>query len=50
MSSDTHRPDTDVIHRGEGARAEATPLTTPIYATSSFLFANAAELEAYQQG
>jgi cystathionine beta-lyase/cystathionine gamma-synthase len=50
MSSDRVRPDTDVIHRGDGARPEATPLTTPIYATSTFLFANAAELEAYQQG
>src|SRR4029434_6905937 len=27
-----------------------SPLTTPIYATSTYLFANAAELEAYQQG
>ena len=31
-------------------RAEgATPLTRPIYATSTFVFASAAELEAYQQ-
>jgi cystathionine beta-lyase/cystathionine gamma-synthase len=44
-----HR-DTDVIHVGEGARAGATPLNTPIYQTSTFVFANAAELEAYQQG
>ena len=43
-------PETDVIHRGDGARASATPLTTPIYATTTFVFANAAELEAYQQG
>ena len=43
-------PETDVLHRGEGARDGATPLTTPIYATSTFVFANAAELEAYQQG
>lgn len=43
-------PETDVIHRSEGARADATPLTTPIYATSTFVFANAAELEAYQEG
>jgi cystathionine beta-lyase/cystathionine gamma-synthase len=42
--------ETTVIHVAEGARADATPLTTPIYATSTFLFANAAELEAYQQG
>ena len=50
MSSDPLRPETDVIHRGDGARPDATPLTTPVYATSTFLFANAAELEAYQQG
>jgi cystathionine beta-lyase/cystathionine gamma-synthase len=50
MASDPVRPDTDVIHRAEGARPDATPLTTPIYATSTFLFASAAELEAYQQG
>ena len=43
-------PETEVLHRGEGAREGATPLTTPIYATSTFVFANAAELEAYQQG
>ena len=50
MASDPVRPETDVIHRGDGARPEATPLTTPVYATSTFLFANAAELEAYQRG
>jgi cystathionine beta-lyase/cystathionine gamma-synthase len=42
--------ETEVLHRGEGARDGATPLTTPIYATSTFVFANAAELEAYQRG
>ena len=50
MSSDPVRPETDVIHRGEGARPDATPLTTPVYATTTFLFSNAAELEAYQEG
>ena len=45
----TH-PETAVIHLDEGARDDAAPLTTPIYATSTFLFANAAELEAYQRG
>jgi cystathionine beta-lyase/cystathionine gamma-synthase len=44
------RPETDVIHVAEGARAGATPLTTPIYATSTFRFASAAEMEAYQRG
>jgi cystathionine beta-lyase/cystathionine gamma-synthase len=42
--------ETDVLHRGEGARDDAAPLTTPIYATSTFVFANAAELERYQEG
>ena len=45
-----HHPETDVIHRGDGARAAAAPLTTPIYSATTFVFANAAELEAYQQG
>jgi cystathionine beta-lyase/cystathionine gamma-synthase len=44
-----HR-DTQVIHDGEGARAGAMPLTTPVYATSTFLFENAAALEAWQRG
>lgn len=43
-------PETDVLHRGEGARAGATPLTTPIYATSTFVFDTAADLERYQEG
>jgi cystathionine beta-lyase/cystathionine gamma-synthase len=43
-------PDTDVLHRGEGARAAARPLTTPIYATTTFLFDSAAEVEAYARG
>lgn len=45
-----HHPETDILHLGEGAWPSATPLTTPIYQTSTFVFANAAELEAYQQG
>jgi cystathionine beta-lyase/cystathionine gamma-synthase len=44
-----HR-DTKVIHDGEGARAGAMPLTTPVYETSTFLFENAAALEAWQAG
>ena len=42
--------ETEVQHRSEGAREGAAPLTTPIYATTTFVFANAAELEQYQQG
>jgi len=45
-----HHPETDVLHRGEGARPEASPLTTPIYATSTFVFDSAEDLEAYQEG
>ena len=41
---------TEVIHAGEGAREGATPLTTPIYETSTFTFASAADLEAFQAG
>ena len=43
-------PDTDAVHAGDGARDSARPLTTPIYSTTTFVFANAAELEAYQKG
>jgi cystathionine beta-lyase/cystathionine gamma-synthase len=46
----SRHPETEVLHRGEGAREGATPLTTPIYATSTFLFESAAELERYQEG
>lgn len=43
-------PETDVLHIGEGAQHDARPLTRPIYATSTFEFASAAELEAFQKG
>jgi len=43
-------PDTRILHTAEGAQDHATPLTRPIYATSTFVFASAAEIEAYQQG
>ena len=46
----SRHPITEALHAGDGAWPDATPLTTPIYATSTFLFENAAELEAYQQG
>jgi len=45
-----HHPDTELIHAGEGVAVDATPLTTPIYSSSTFRFESAAELEAYQQG
>lgn len=44
------RIETDAVHAGDGARDAAKPLTTPIYATTTFVFANAAELEGYQAG
>jgi len=44
-----HR-ETEVLHRGDGADAAAAPLTTPIYATSTFVFDSAAALEAYTEG
>ena len=40
---------TDVLHRGEGAPDGATPLGRPIYTSSTFVFANAAAVEAYQR-
>jgi cystathionine beta-lyase/cystathionine gamma-synthase len=43
-------PATRVIHEGEGQSADAAPLTTPIYATTTFLFDSAAELERYNAG
>jgi len=49
-ASRPRRVETEVLHRGEGARPGAAPLTTPIYATSTFVFGSAAELEAYQTG
>ncbi len=42
--------ETDVLHRGEGVVDGAAPLTRPIYTATTFVFASAAQLEAYQQG
>ena len=44
------RPETDLLHVAEGLQPDAAPLERPIYTSSTYLFANAAELEAYQQG
>ncbi|MEX2273328.1 MAG: aminotransferase class I/II-fold pyridoxal phosphate-dependent enzyme [Vicinamibacterales bacterium] len=46
----THKPATDAIHLGEGADPDANPLTLPIYETTTYVFENAADLLAYQQG
>ena len=41
---------TELIHAGETDIGDAVPLTTPIYETSTFVFENAAEVAAYNQG
>lgn len=45
-----HRPATDAVHLGEGADPRANPLTLPIYETTTYVFENAAEVEAFQAG
>jgi O-acetylhomoserine/O-acetylserine sulfhydrylase-like pyridoxal-dependent enzyme len=53
MSDDGRRLrhlETEVIHQGEGARAGAAPVTTPIYATTTFEFESTAEFERYLAG
>lgn len=45
-----HRPATDAIHLGEGVDASANPLTLPIYETTTYVFKDAAEVEAFQAG
>lgn len=42
--------ETDILHAGEGVPAAATPITTPIYSATTFVFPDAAELERFQQG
>jgi cystathionine beta-lyase/cystathionine gamma-synthase len=44
------RPATDLIHAGAPEREAASPLTPPIYETSTFVFENAAEVVAYNEG
>ena len=43
-------PATELIHAGETDRGDAVPLTTPIYETSTFVFENAAEVLACNEG
>jgi cystathionine beta-lyase/cystathionine gamma-synthase len=44
-------PATELIHgAGKGPRDHARPLTVPIYETATFVFENAAELQAYNEG
>jgi cystathionine beta-lyase/cystathionine gamma-synthase len=44
------KPATELIYHGDGASREADPLTTPIYETTTFLFQNAEEVRAYNEG
>jgi cystathionine beta-lyase/cystathionine gamma-synthase len=39
-----------MVHGSSGANRDADPLTTPIYETTTFLFENAAEVKAYNEG
>jgi len=43
-------PATELIHAGETDASVATPLTTPIYETTTFVFENAQEVVAYNEG
>src|SRR5215213_1952416 len=43
-------PATELIHAGEVERGDAVPLTTPIYETTTFVFENAEEVVAYNEG
>jgi cystathionine beta-lyase/cystathionine gamma-synthase len=43
-------PATELIHAGEVDRLAAVPLTTPIYETTTFVFDNAEEVRAYNEG
>jgi cystathionine beta-lyase/cystathionine gamma-synthase len=48
--SQTPHPETDAVHRGEGAVAGAAPVTTPIYAATTFMFDDTADFERYLEG
>jgi cystathionine beta-lyase/cystathionine gamma-synthase len=44
------RPSTEIIHGSTGRNRDAEPLTTPIYETTTFVFENAAEVQAFNEG
>ena len=44
------RPATEIIHGSTGVNRDADPLTTPIYETTTFVFENAAEVKAFNEG
>jgi len=50
MSAPRHGLSTRLLHIAEGAQPGATPLTTPIYETSTFVFESAADLQACIDG
>src|SRR5262245_29385858 len=43
-------PATELIHAGESDHGQPVPLTTPIYETTTFVFENADEVVAYNEG
>src|SRR5262249_54438104 len=48
--ADMKGPATRLIHAGETDRAQAAPLTTPIYETATFVFETAQEVVDYNEG
>ena len=44
------RPSTRIVQGSQGDDRNADPLTTPIYETTTFLFENAAQVRAYNEG
>jgi O-acetylhomoserine/O-acetylserine sulfhydrylase-like pyridoxal-dependent enzyme len=44
------KPATKLIHDDAGVNDAAAPLTTPIYETTTFVFDNAEEVRAYNEG
>jgi cystathionine beta-lyase/cystathionine gamma-synthase len=44
------RPATAIVQGSQGKDPNATPLTTPIYETTTFIFENASEVRAYNEG
>ena len=44
------RRSTDIIQGSSGVNRDADPLTTPIYETTTFVFEDAAEVRAYNEG
>lgn len=42
--------ETEAVHRGEGPVSDAAPVTTPIYASTTFVFESADDFEQYLEG